>query len=893
METSVADPHLDENFTDPDPHERIESILPHSQDYLQNVVAFPVAFTNAALHEVQLLKLLHEIGAPNHAFQSLMSWARQADENDYHFQPSPMAYESQIRNLTQLVGMTSCRPTVSKVSLEPDDIVLDVVVFPFATMLASLLNCPMLNKLENLVINPDDPYGRCPGQGLGEVNTAQWYQDTYDRMILNPGKDFLCPIIFAMDKTVISEISHLSVNVILFSTTLFNQEVSTIERDFLPSLCLHSLCFVPQTLQTRNKSIAWRPLAYIPDQDLHYSIQQRKKTPAAVKQIRLFKLFNAGIQSFIEAQQPEALNNIYLQLGDKAKYVNLKIPLAFIIGDNQGGDQIAGRICHYGLHAKRISRTCDATPENYADVSKDSCSFLVMEDIKELVLNEEWEVLESLYQAQCWNPFFDVDYGANKWGIFLAACPPEALHALEQGVFKHLLESILGDYLKPVQITLLDRVIQTWTLLPRQKLFRSSNFPEAPRLLFKDGISSLKQTPGCDRAGMVFALMVASLTRDGSDAFVKLADDDATKITYVLEMLLCYWAWLKLDTFWDRSNVEQYESVKDAVSTLLGELISCVPRETGNGWDIPKIHEQLHIPCYIQMFGAHRNLHTGPAENNHIALSKKPAARTQKRSHVFDWQVSNRLIDKLVVDLASFTMEEHVGGSPTIPCVSEGVTPSSATFDILFWVDISGQVHADLKTPKVHRKYMPPMNVLHCLSDYCIQREDVPTVEGKKTIRCYTETIVNGIYLRTNPSHRDGPWFDNVITNAGLDQEGESGELSGGVKFMFCFPDHSINVLFGVLHPAYGFSPVYSVITKMYRMEFLDDPEDIMIELDRDCGSWILDNDRASIGSCPRLMVIPLSTVLSHLLLIPYHDASKFMIGIISQTRWADLFVTY
>jgi hypothetical protein len=32
---------------------------------------------------------------------------------------------------------------------------------------------------------------------------------------------------------------------------------------------------------------------------------------------------------------------------------------------------------------------------------------------------------------------------------------------------------------------------------------------------------------------------------------------------------------------------------------------------------------------------------------------------------------------------------------------------------------------------------------------------------------------------------------------------------------------------------------------------------------------------------------------LSHLLLIPYHDASKFMIGIISQTRWADLFVTY
>ena len=586
------------------------------------------------------------------------------------------------------------------------------------------------------------------------------------------------------------------------------------------------------------------------------------------------------------------MNDIYLQLGEKAKHVNLKIPLAFIIGDNQGGDQIAGRTCHYGLSAKRISRTCDATPDNYADVSKDSCTFLVMEGIKELVRNEKWAELEALYQAQCWNPFFDVDYGANEWGIFFAACPPEALHALEQGVFKHLLEAILGDYLKPVQITLLDRVVQTWTLLPRQKLFRSSNFPEAPRLLFKDGISSLKQTPGCDRAGMVFALMVASLTRDGLAAFVNLDDELANKITYVLEMLLCYWAWLKQDTFWDPLSEAQYESVKDAVSTLLLELVSCVPRETGNGWDIPKIHEQLHIPCYIQMFGAHRNLHTGPAENNHIELSKKPAARTQKRSQVFDWQVSNRLIDKLVVDLASFTMREHLEGTQPAPSILNGVTPSSATFDILFWVDIAGQVHADLKTPKVHGKYMPPMHVLHCLSDFCKVRQDVSRIGGKTTIRCYTEIIVNEIYLRTNPSHRDGAWFDNVCTNSGTESDEDSVAHSGRLQFMFCFPQFP-DEFFGVLHPAYGYSPVYSVLTKMYRMQFVDDPDDIMIEMDRSSGAWELDTDRMALTSCPRLTIIPLATVISHLLLIPFHSSSKFMIGIISQTQWADLFVTY
>ena len=81
-------------------------------------------------------------------------------------------------------------------------------------------------------------------------------------------------------------------------------------------------------------------MAYIPDPDIYYSQIQRSKTPAQVKLIRLFKLFSVALKSFIEAQQPGAMNNSYLVLGDKAKYVNLMIPLAFIIGDNQGGENI-------------------------------------------------------------------------------------------------------------------------------------------------------------------------------------------------------------------------------------------------------------------------------------------------------------------------------------------------------------------------------------------------------------------------------------------------------------------------------------------------------------------------------------------------------------------------
>ena len=56
---------------------------------------------------------------------------------------------------------------------------------------------------------------------------------------------------------------------------------------------------------------------------------------ASVKQIHLFKLFSVAIKSFIEAQQEGAMANVYLVLGDKTKFVILKIPLGFIIGDSR------------------------------------------------------------------------------------------------------------------------------------------------------------------------------------------------------------------------------------------------------------------------------------------------------------------------------------------------------------------------------------------------------------------------------------------------------------------------------------------------------------------------------------------------------------------------------
>jgi len=121
---------------------------------------------------------------------------------------------------------------------------------------------------------------------------------------------------------------------------------------------------------------------------------------------------------------------------------------------------------------------------------------------------------------------------------------------------------------------------------------------------------------------------------------------------YVFEMLLCYWSWLKKDTYWKSSDKQSMEHAEQAISTMLQNVQDLFPRSSGSNWKIPKFHEQLHIPFNIHLFGAHQNIHSGPAEHNHITHTKKPSKLTQKRKELFDWQLANRLKEKNLIDLS-------------------------------------------------------------------------------------------------------------------------------------------------------------------------------------------------------------------------------------------------
>jgi hypothetical protein len=56
-----------------------------------------------------------------------------------------------------------------------------------------------------------------------------------------------------------------------------------------------------------------------------------------------------------------------------------------------------------------------------------------------------------------------------------------------------------------------------------------------PRLLFKDGISTLTKVPALTKVGIMFVLVVGYVMRDGRKAFDVISEDEYMDVIYVFE----------------------------------------------------------------------------------------------------------------------------------------------------------------------------------------------------------------------------------------------------------------------------------------------------------------------------------------------------------------------
>src|SRR5687768_3336868 len=190
---------------------------------------------------------------------------------------------------------------------------------------------------------------------------------------------------------------------------------------------------------------------------------------------------------------------------------------------------------------------CYATPDVYESNDMNSCNLLVMEDVKQMCTNKETDQLEALLQSPNWQAFFDIDYGGVPGGVFTAACPPEALHSLENGIVLHCLKQLYDVKTLGVPAKAsLDAIIQKWVNILKQYHIQSYD-GDFSSILLQDGNTTISDIPAGTKMGILFAFVVAAQTNEG---YTLLHQYEATAKRYgdmlsAFEMLLCYWAWLK------------------------------------------------------------------------------------------------------------------------------------------------------------------------------------------------------------------------------------------------------------------------------------------------------------------------------------------------------------
>lgn len=226
----------------------------------------------------------------------------------------------------------------------------------------------------------------------------------------------------------------------------------------------------------------------------------------------------------------------WLRIADQVKYVHLRFPIAFIIGDGKSGDQICQRYAGY-TDIPRLSRTCKVSSDK-ADSPSHVCDFLTANEIDSLVyiatsepeslllanelhdkkkLKEKKEEIKAA-QAELamlsahlvLNAFHNVNFGGDEFRIY-GATPTNLMHAFQSGLIPYLVKMAV-DPLSPKNKKLLDDLVDH--LLGG---LHSSEKDQYPRFNFSHGFTNLTMITSDEWPGMLFALLLVLQTEDGVD----------------------------------------------------------------------------------------------------------------------------------------------------------------------------------------------------------------------------------------------------------------------------------------------------------------------------------------------------------------------------------------
>ena len=106
---------------------------------------------------------------------------------------------------------------------------------------------------------------------------------------------------------------------------------------------------------------------------------------------------------------------------------------------------------------------------------------------------------------------------------------------------------------------------------PKQRLASASTNKQMPRLLWNDGITNLTDVTANLKVGIMFTIVVVSLTSEGRAYFAQIFDTPKQLLNMQIcfQMILCYWMWLKKPTYWSRKDTQSRENARNSIRIML------------------------------------------------------------------------------------------------------------------------------------------------------------------------------------------------------------------------------------------------------------------------------------------------------------------------------------
>lgn len=516
-----------------------------------------------------------------------------------------------VKTIAEVCDLTPLKPTTVNVKLLGNKMAT-VPVFDIRSHLVAKLTDPELMQEKFFIPGYDILTGQMENNDMfiGETVTGSDYKAAHKRICRDDPDVMALPLQAFYDASYVDTFGSLQSSPFIV-TPLGVQAKFRHTHDWIIPMGL-----VPHLKYGKGK--ADRELARNKLQDEHNCLA------AVLAQLR--EIYNHG--------------GFWLDVMGKKRRV---IPwIQFVGGDISGMNSLTGAFNVNGKTA-RPYRDCmccfDDLDDPYA-----VCQYFTMSQYRTA---KEEGTLKSLSIHHINNAMETIPLGNERNGIFYS--PPDALHCIPGGVIKRMI-ACTHDIIGPKKTNLKEK--DKFNCLHQKLVHDASRQSEKdlPRMSSRNGAFDGTKMTANEIMGCAAVIAVAANTVQGRNILKPGLESRNIKMVdfhMSLYLILSYYEWLH-----DPHHKEDIKDARYCVAFTMELIKDCFPRDSGNGWNIPKFHSLPKFLRYMLKSGDASNFTTEWGERSLKKLVKDVAVGTQKIPSKFVTQAAQRIYEENVIEFA-------------------------------------------------------------------------------------------------------------------------------------------------------------------------------------------------------------------------------------------------